>query len=134
MQSIESQFVIGPSNRLIAGVSVCTFKPGNFTRCGSEGVKYWLKLLMQTDNFNSRKAYKMLLALHNRGKTSRVSHVKLVLYTSGFEQVWLFGCGNVKPFIKELEERLCSSFCHRWSNHLDTSERLSVYNIYKHCF
>ena len=89
---------------------------------------------MQPDNFYSRKAYKMLLALHNRGKTTWVSHVKLVLCNNGFEQVWLFGCGNVKPFIKELEERLCSSFCHRWYNHLDTSERLSVYNSYKHCF
>ena len=97
-------------------------------------IKYWLKLLMQQDNFYSRKAYKMLLALHNRGKTTWVSLVKLVLCTNGFEQVWLFGCGNVKPFIKELEERLRSSFCHRWCNHLDTSERLSVYNSYKHCF
>ena len=33
-------------------------------------IKYWLKFLMQPDNFYSRKAYKMLLALHNRGKTT----------------------------------------------------------------
>ena len=76
----------------------------------------------------------MLLALHNRGKTTWESHVKLVLCNTGFEQVWLFGCGNVKPFIKELEERLRSSFWHRWCNHLNTRERLSVYNSYKHCF
>ena len=97
-------------------------------------IKYWLKLLMQPDNFYSRKACKMLLALHNRGKTIWVPHAKLVLCNNGFEQLWLFGCGNVKLFIKELEERLRSSFCHRWCNHLDTSERLSVYNSYKHCF
>ena len=48
--------------------------------------------------------------------------------------MWLFGCGNVKPFMKELEERLRSSFCHRWCNHLDMSDRLSLYNSYKHCF
>ena len=63
-----------------------------------------------------------------------MSNVKLVLCNNGFEQVWLFGCGNVEPFIKELKETLCSSFCYRWCNHLDTSERLSVYNSYKHCF
>ena len=63
-------------------------------------IKYWLKLLTQPDNFYSRKTYKMLFALHDRGKTTWVSHVKLVLCNSGFEQVWLFGCGNVKPFIK----------------------------------
>ena len=48
--------------------------------------------------------------------------------------MWLFGCGYFKPFIKELEDRLRSSFCHRWCNRLDTSERLSVYNSCKHCF
>ena len=37
-------------------------------------------------------------------------------------------------FMKELEERLRNAFCHRWCIHLDTSERLSVYNNYKHCF
>ena len=89
---------------------------------------------MLPDTFYSRKAYKMLLALHNRGKTTWVPHVKLVLCNNGFEQVWLFGCGNVTPFIKELEDRLRSSFCHRWCNRLDTSERLSVFNSYKHCF
>ena len=40
---------------------------------------------------------------------------------------------NVKLFIKELEEKVHSSFCHRWCNHLDTSEHLSMNNNYKHC-
>ena len=60
---------------------------------------------MQPDKVYSRIAYKMLIALHNIGKTTWVSHVKLVLCNSGFEQVWLFGCENVKPFIKELEQK-----------------------------
>ena len=38
MHSVESRFVMGPSNILFAGVYVCTFQPGNFTGCGSEGV------------------------------------------------------------------------------------------------
>ena len=33
-----------------------------------------------------------------------------------------------------LSVSVSSLFCHRWCNHLDTSERLSVYNSYKHCF
>ena len=37
--SIESKFVIGPSNILVVGLYVCTFQPGNFTGWGSEGVK-----------------------------------------------------------------------------------------------
>ena len=39
MHSIESRFVTGPSNRLSAGVYVCTVQPENFTGCGSDGVK-----------------------------------------------------------------------------------------------
>ena len=38
MDSIESRFGIGPSNILFGVVYVCTFQPGNFTGCGSEGV------------------------------------------------------------------------------------------------
>ena len=36
-------------------------------------ITYWLKLLMQPDTFYSKKGYKMLFALHNRGKTTWVS-------------------------------------------------------------
>ena len=39
MHSIESKFVIGPSDIMFPGVCVCCFQPGNFTGCGSEGVK-----------------------------------------------------------------------------------------------
>ena len=39
MHTIKSRFVIGPSNILFASLYVCTFKPGNFTGWGSEGVK-----------------------------------------------------------------------------------------------
>ena len=59
---------------------------------------------------------------------------KLILYYNEFEQVWLFGCGNDKIFFNELKERLYSSFCHGWWNHLESNERLSVYKGYKNCF
>ena len=38
MHSVESGFVIGPSNILFASLHVCTFQPGNFTGWGSEVV------------------------------------------------------------------------------------------------
>ena len=37
--SIESRFVIGPSDILFAGMHVCTFQPANFTGWRIEGVK-----------------------------------------------------------------------------------------------
>ena len=39
MHSIDSRFVIGPSDTLFADVYVRTFLPGNFTGWGREGVK-----------------------------------------------------------------------------------------------
>ena len=54
MRSTESGFVIGPSNILFAGVYVCTFQPGNFTSCGSEGVKGYIlqntEILLSVNN------------------------------------------------------------------------------------
>ena len=40
MHRTESRFAIGPSNRLIAAVYVCTFQPGNFVGCDNEGVNF----------------------------------------------------------------------------------------------
>ena len=39
-----------------------------------------------------------------------------------------------RSIFNELKERLYSSFCHGWWNHLELSERLSVYKGYKNCF
>ena len=63
-----------------------------------------------------------------------MSHIKSVLCYNGFEHVRLFGCGNDKIFFNELKERLYSSFCHGWWNHLESNERLSAYTGYKNCF
>ena len=97
-------------------------------------VKFWFRLLKQPDNFYSKKAYKMLLNLHNNGSKNWVSQVELALCENGFEQVWLFGCGDEKRFCTEMKERLISSFCFNWQNHLDSSARLNVYSSIKRHF
>ena len=91
----------------------------------SKSIKYWFRLLKQPDNFWSKKAYNMSLGL---------TRIKAVLCNNGFEQVWLFGCGQEGPFFKELRERLYSSFCHGWVNHMESSTRFSIYRQLKHCF
>ena len=100
----------------------------------SDLLKLSLKLLRQTDNLYSKKSYKMLPRMHRRGITTWVSHVKSILSYYGFDQVWLFGCRNANIFFNELKERLYSSFCHGWCNHLESSERLSFYKEYKNPF
>jgi hypothetical protein len=97
-------------------------------------VKYWLRLLIQPENYYSKKCYNMLLLLHNRGKTTWVSHVQNILLSNGFEQVWLFGCGNEKAFVCELKERLFSSFVHGWFEHIGTSVHVGMYGQLKSVF
>ena len=58
MYSIESRFVIGPSNILFASVYVCTFQPGNVTDWGSEGVK------ASTTKFSSIDFLRWILLQH----------------------------------------------------------------------
>ena len=97
-------------------------------------IKYWFKLLLQPDNYYSKKSYNMLLMSHNRGKTTWVSRVKNILVNNGFEQVWLFGCGNEKQFVFELRERLFSSFVHGWFEHISTSVHVGMYGKFKSVF
>ena len=97
-------------------------------------VKYWLKLLSQPENCYSKKCYNMLLMLHNRGKATWASHVRNILVNNGFEQVWLFGCGSEKLFVRELRERLFSSFIHGWFTHISTSENVGMYGTFKSVF
>ena len=66
-------------------------------------IKFWLIPLRQAGNLYSKKAYKMLFVMQNRGSTTWVSHVKSILCENGFERVWLFGCGNDTFFFTELK-------------------------------
>ena len=43
--------------------------------------------------------------MHNSGVITWMSHVKSILCYYGFEQVWLFGCGNEKVFFNELKKK-----------------------------
>ena len=48
MHSIRSRFIIRLGNILLAATHVCTSQPGNFTGCGSEGIKnsfFWISSL-----------------------------------------------------------------------------------------
>ena len=97
-------------------------------------IKFWLRLLKQPKERYSKKAYNTLLMMHEKGHTTWVTHVKGILCENGFEQVWLFGCGNEVGFVKELRERLVSNFYHNWRVHLDSSSRLSLYGKIKQSF
>lgn len=102
----------------------------SITRC----IKYWFRLLKQSNVRYSKKAYNTLLSMHDKGHITWATRIKNILCEHGFEQVWLFGCGNETELMKELKTRLASNFYHNWRNHLDSSAHLSIYSKFKHMF
>jgi hypothetical protein len=97
-------------------------------------IKYWFRLINQPDNMYSKKAYCMLAKLDDRGTTTWVTNIRNLFCYYGFELVWLFGCGNKHLFCQIMKERMINDFCHRWRNHIDNSDSLKVYSIFKDTF
>ena len=98
-------------------------------------VKYWFWLIRQPKNFDSKKAYLMLIELHEKGKTTGALCIKLLLCQAGFGRVWLYGCGNESMFLKMLKEtgktlRLLLSQLVQSSKN---SDRFALYSSYKSC-
>ena len=44
--------------------------------------------------------------MHEAGAVALVTHAKSILCDTGFEQVWLFGCGDENCFLKEMKEKI----------------------------
>ena len=91
-----------------------------------ECIKYWFRLLKQPETVYSKKAYTMLLLIHQKGYVLWLTHVKNVLCENEFERVWMLGCRNENNFFEELRAGLQRSFYHDWRNHTEPSEKLST--------
>ena len=85
MHSIESRFVIGPSNILFARIYVCNFQPRNFTGWGSERVKTEEECCMNYNEGGKKK----------RSDTWRLNHGCSTLCYSG--RVTHLFCHSVRP-------------------------------------
>ena len=83
------------------------------------------------------KAYMMLYNLDARGKRNWVSNVRMQLFQYGFGFVWMNqGVGRVKEFIHVFRERLIDCRWQDWEDHVQTSDRFSMYrsvNSISHC-
>ena len=94
-------------------------------------LRYWFKLLNMDRSRIPHKAYRMLFDLDSRGKTNWVSDVRLCLFRYGFGEVWLNqGVGSEINFIKQFRQRLIECRWQDWNNHIETSERFSMYRIF----
>ena len=101
------------------------------------GICYWLKLICMGEDRLPRKAYMMLYNLDVRGKRNWVSNVRMQLFQYGFGFVWMNqGVGRVNEFIRAFRERLIDCRWQDWEDHVQTSDRFSMYrsfNNISHC-
>ena len=95
-------------------------------------IRYWLKLTRMDEHRLPLRAYKMLLNLDQRGKTNWVTNVRKTLCVNGFSYVWENqGVGCLNDFIREFRQRLIDMRWQIWDDHVNTSDRFSLYRQFK---
>ena len=121
-----NDFVYGETGRYPIYIS-------SYVRC----IRYWLKLLQMDDRKLPKKAYMMLLGIDSQGKKSWVSGIREFLHKNGFGYVWMNqGVENVSVFPKVLRERLVDNRRQNGDEHMQNSDRYSLYRTFKsstHC-
>ena len=91
-------------------------------------IKYWLKLIRMEEHRLPLRAYKMLLNLDQRGKTNWVT----IVCANGFSYVWdNKGVGCLNAFIREFRQKLIDIRWQAWDDHVNTSNRFSLYRQFK---
>ena len=100
-------------------------------------IRYWVKLICMGEYRLPHKAYMMLCNLDARCKRNWVSNVRMHLFELGFGFVWMNqGVGRLNEFIRAFRERLIDCRWQDWEDHVQTSDRFSMYrsfNSTSHC-
>eukprot|EP00745_Piridium_sociabile_P017375 TRINITY_DN26146_c0_g1_i13.p1 TRINITY_DN26146_c0_g1~~TRINITY_DN26146_c0_g1_i13.p1 ORF type:complete len:408 (-),score=12.07 TRINITY_DN26146_c0_g1_i13:7-1098(-) len=95
-------------------------------------IKYWLKLVRMSDNRLPAKAYRLLYDLDMRGKITWASYVRKCLYSYGFAFVWIDqGVGCINSFLSCFKQRIIDCRWQDWDNHMQNSERFSLFRMLK---
>jgi hypothetical protein len=119
-QSTQNNFVYGELGR-----------PPLILSRYSRIIKYWFKLVQQSDGKNLQKAVYMLLlddCARMPEKVNWVSLVKMLLCKHGFGDVWIQqGVGSVELFLRMFKTRLQDNFMQEWHNELSESTRAVTY-------
>ena len=79
------------------------------------------------------RAYKILFNLDQRGKkTNWVTKVRKTVCANGFSYAWdNQGVGFSNAFIREFRQRLIDIRWQAWDDHVNTSDRFSLYRQFK---
>ena len=100
----------------------------SYTSC----IKYWLRLTTTDTARLPRKAYNILLSVHNSDQFCWASRVHQALYKFGFGFVWeTQGVQNPEAFIKIFMQRFIDCHSQNWHEHVSNSTRFSIYRMFK---
>ena len=95
-------------------------------------IRYCLKLTRMDEHRLPLIAYKILLNLDQRGKAKWVTNVRKTLCVNGFSDVWdNQGVGCLSAFFREFRQRLIDMRWQAWDDHVNTSDRFSLYRQFK---
>ena len=95
-------------------------------------IRYWLKLMCMEEHRLPLRVYEMLFNLDQRGKTNWVTNVHKTLCANSFSYVWdNEGVGCLNAFIREFRQRLIDIRWQAWDDHVNTSDRFSLYRQFK---
>ena len=103
-----------------------------FVTCLLRCIKFWVKLLHMPEHRYQKQVYSMLINLDNSGKSNWVSHVRTLLFESGFGYVWMAqGVGDVNNFLKEFEVRVKDMAIQNWHSDIELCNKLYYYGAFK---
>lgn len=95
-------------------------------------IKFWLRVTRMESFRLPRKAYDMLLSLHNSGVKCWATSVCDCLYSLGFGYVWENqGVQSPDSFLKVFKQRLVDIHYQNWHDHITSSSRFDMYRVFK---
>ena len=102
----------------------------NILKC----IKYWFKILLVCvgDDRLPKHCYLMSKRLDDVGRVTWASKITHVLFTLGFEEVWLEqGVGNIQLFLEIFKQRVKEVALLDWSNKCNENAKLSNFVNFK---
>ena len=98
-------------------------------------IKYWLRILKQSNDRYTRKCYTMLYDLDQRGKENWVTNIKYVLNTYGFGYVWYYqSVGDEVQFLCMFNQRVADIGLQTRESDLRSISKLNTYCSFKNNF
>ena len=106
----------------------------NFKLC-FKTVKYWARVVRMDDDHLTKKAYLLMLSIHNGGYKTWLSHIENILCKFGLEDFWI-NSSNLSPeqVYKKFKCVVYEDYVQKWYSCVSTYPKMRSYIMYKKSF